>query len=842
MTKPVHFPKIFLKHVCGRVTASVGIVMKSIMQGNCVRHYDEYMDDPSRKCGVDPRRLQIRREALLQALSEWAETVSMEIIATSLPNLTCHSQGKVHIGFLLRCHSATEEEAREAVITKYLALKPLLTAFIPELEFAPIVEDEEYFRHDLCDYATHAVAVHRRVRQLDLSEPYRKRTVGLQIHASKQDADKVTIDHCFPWEPSLDDWSRLIETMTHQLDATQLTVRIKPAILSAGQKRDLEKNLLCCEQFLAVGEPYQLALTKRVGLIRDAILENLTELTKASFNVGVYLLAAHSLDVSLGHVIGRAITGASDFKEDSLFKGDYCVTQVRAEDVLVTDYYYERNVFSCAETAAAFRFPSPPIEECTGLPIKRFRTGLALTSFYKAGQEHTIEYFLNEHRHAVHPITLGANDRMRHTFIVGQTGTGKSTLMESMILQDIKAGQGVAVIDPHGDLIDEVLGKIPTHRTEDVILFDVLDRERPLGFNILEWSTIDERDLIIDELYTVIDHIYDMRLTGGPIFESNLRSMLKLLMGDRRHDDYTPTILDFIRCYTNTEFRNWLKSRIEDPSVIMDFIRELESAGGDASIRNISPYITSKFGRFTNDTTLMRIVGQEKTTFNFEEIMNQGKIFLVKLGKGRFGASVSALLANMLVSRFKYTAMQRGNFPASQRRDFYLYVDECHNLPSENFMELLAEARKFRMALVLATQYTAQLSSKGVRNDFLSAVVGNVGTIITFRAGMEDAKTIASTFLPCFNAFDIMGLPNWQGYARLQQRGDVIPPFSFRTQKNQTAYNPERADTLRELSRRRYGRDKQAVDTRIREQKNIWQKTGETKHSNEAGDDKTKRP
>jgi hypothetical protein len=265
-----------------------------------------------------------------------------------------------------------------------------------------------------------------------------------------------------------------------------------------------------------------------------------------------------------------------------------------------------------------------------------------------------------------------------------------------------------------------------------------------------------------------------------------------------------------------------LKHSIKDPQ-ISDFVKELEQTGGEASIENLSPYITSKLSRFTHDITLRRIVGQEKTSFDFDEIMNKGKILLVKLGKGRFGATVSALLANQIVTRFKLAAMKRGDMPHKDRRDFFLYVDECHNLPSENFMELLSEARKFRMGLVLATQYTAQLGSASQKeNNFLSAILGNVGTILIFRLGQEDAVKLSPALHPNFNSLDITGLPNWQGYARLQMSNEPTPPFSFRTQKDEAPYDKQLAVKIRNMSRFIYGNDCREVDAQILRRRSLW--------------------
>jgi hypothetical protein len=567
-----------------------------------------------------------------------------------------------------------------------------------------------------------------------------------------------------------------------------------------------------------------LALKKQVEIIRDITLGHLAALTENAFHIGVYISAPHSLDSSLGNVLGHAITGSQSRERDQdIFKGGFSLQEIRAADMMDKLYFFEREAFCLSESAAAFRFPSPPRNDHPGLPVRRSRSSIAMVPANQDTTHASIELFLNEHQRMIQPIRMGADDRMRHTFIIGQTGTGKTTLIEAMIMQDVKAGRGLAVIDPHGDMVDNILGKIPEHRADDVILFDVLDRQCPLGFNILEWSTLDERDLIIDDIYTTIDRLYDMKQTGGPIFESNLRGVLKLLMGDQKHDDFTPTLLDFVTCYLSQDFRQWLKERIHDP-IVHDFVRELERTVGEASIKNLSPYITSKFGRYTNDTTLMRIIGQEKTSFNFNQIINQGKVFLVKLGRGRFGSKVSALLANMLISRFKYAAMKRGSIRPEMRRDFFLYVDECHNLPSENFTELLSEARKFRMGLILVTQYTAQLSEENRKNSFLSAIIGNVGTIIIFRLGQEDAKEMATVLHPYFNSLDVIGLPNWHGYARLQLGNDTVPPFSFRTRKDENLFSEEIAGKIISSSRLMYGMDAKIVDEQIFERRTSWQR------------------
>jgi len=217
----------------------------------------------------------------------------------------------------------------------------------------------------------------------------------------------------------------------------------------------------------------------------------------------------------------------------------------------------------------------------------------------------------------------------------------------------------------------------------------------------------------------------------------------------------------------------------------------------------------------------MNILGQDESALNFEEIMNQGKILLVKLGKGRFGSSVSALLANQLVAHFKHAAMRRGEIPPDQRRDFFLYVDECHYLAS-NFTDLLSEARKYRMGLVLATQYATQLKGEHPRNDLLSAIWGNVGCLTVFRLGQEDARLLSQSLYPYFNAMDIIGLPNWQGYCKLQIRNETVAPFSFESDIDKTTYNPKVARKVRDLSRHIYGCNVETIKKQIEYRRNIW--------------------
>ena len=821
-----YFPAVIIKMTAGRFEAVLGIEMKSILKGGLFFDKNQTEDIEEKGVSANQYKMTILREGLNQAISAWPETITLELRITSLPNIQFSAQGRLLITITLHAMAKTELKAKQEALAKYLVLRGLLQSHMPEAEFAPISHFDELQFHMSPFKMTHWVAVHRRAQKIQITEALARKTVtGLFPGniAPETIGQGHFVNYLYPWRPSQDDWSRLLQTMMGQLDPIQLIIRISPARLSSAQRKAMETDIQTCEIFIHSGRPYQISLERQAALLRNVLLNQLTELSHGALNVGVFLYAGHPIDPSLGNILGQAITTRITISEnDSIFSGGFTVSKQDIKKAVHSNYFPEKVPYTIREAACAFRLPSPPMQEVPGLPMRRSRTVLSLLPDLSLGKEDGVDLCRNIHNGMSQPVRLPADDRMRHTFIIGQTGTGKSTLMESMILQDILAGHGLAVIDPHGEMVDSILGKIPQERMDDVILFDFLDRERPLGFNLLQWQTEEERDFVIDEIYDTLDKIYCMKETGGPIFETHLRGMLRLLMGSNPlADDYKPTILEFRDCYLYSKFRKWLMDRIND-SITSDFVKEMERAGGDTHINNVSQYITSKFGRFVHDTTLMNIIGQESTSFNFDEIMSKGKIFLVKLGKGRFGSSVSALLANQLVARFKHAAMKRGEMLPEERRDFYLYVDECHNLPASNFTELLSEARKYRMGLVLATQYATQLYSNKPGENLLSAILGNVGCMTIFRLGQEDARLLSQSLYPYFNTMDIIGLPNWQGYCRLQIRNATVTPFSFESVMDKTPYDLKIAKKVRDISRLKYGCNSEIIKTKIEMRRNIW--------------------
>ena len=823
----MRIPFISSKEIESGFEACCAVKVASLLNSDLLRDYhygaaDERSTTSYSK--LNPRHLQNAREMLLSALAPMTGT-TFEIRISVIPDLLHKAQGDIDMFLLIRSWGESETVVKEKAADSFLAIFPILVTYLPEADLKLVKTSEDLEQCQSPFNINNASAILRRTQEIPLVSVVMPNNVGfLNADASLSGKQDVILKHMAPWIPSFDDWGRLLEILTGQLEPTMLLIRLRSRTDVSEEKTRLNTIVELCEVALAGVQSDEYALRKSVSMFEEQSVARLETLNHPCFDVAVLIASDRKVPAALAAALGSAISGRKmGGEEPAWLQGGYDIRQLEDLSFMDADCFPEKSPFSLGEAACAFRLPSPPSRDVPGLPVQRFRANLAMLPPELDESPESIRLFLNEFQGMSQPVHIDPDDRMRHCYIMGQTGTGKTSLMENMIVQDIVIGRGLAVIDPHGDMIDNILKRIPRERAEDVIVLDLLDRERPLGFNLLEWHTIAERDLIIDSLYQHMDHMYDMKITGGPIFESYFRGILKLLMGDAPRPGFVPTLLEFKRCFTDKKFRHWLLETIKDQQV-NEFIKEAEDAGGDAQLANVAPYISSKLSRFINDVSLQRIVGQEETSFDFDEIMNKGKIFLVKLAKGRFGPEVSALLANMLVSRFQASAMKRGEMPMKDRRDFYLYVDEAHNLPSQNVTELLSEARKYRLGLILATQYCSQLGSMhGAKDDLLAAVFGNVGSLITFRTGSQDAELLAKGFLPYFSSLDIMSLPNFYGYAKMNLNNQAMTPFSFRTELDTTPVDEELARRLRSLSRLKYGQDCNIVDATIFRRLYSWE-------------------
>lgn len=405
-------------------------------------------------------------------------------------------------------------------------------------------------------------------------------------------------------------------------------------------------------------------------------------------------------------------------------------------------------------------------------------------------------------------VRITPQDRRRHVYIIGQTGTGKSKELSNMIVEDIRAGKGVCLVDPHGDLVEDVLGLVPKERAEDVIVFDPGDLSRPMGLNMLDYNQDkpEERTFIVNEMQSIFNKLFDPT-TMGPMFEQYMRNALLLMMEDMSNEP--TTLVEVPRIFTDTEYRQRKLDRIHNAVVVDFWEKEAVKAGGEASLANMVPYITSKFGNFISNDYLRPIIGQTKSTLNFREIMDQKKILLVNLSKGRIGDINAGLLGMVVVGKILMAALSRVDTPESERNDFALYIDEFQNFTTDSIATILSEARKYGLSLVMAHQFIAQLTDK-IRD----AVFGNVGSQVVFRVGAKDAEFLVKQFEPVFSENDLVNIDNRNAYAKLLINGLTAKPFNIQTMPFMKG-SAELAANLKEYSRLKYGADRATIEDDI---------------------------
>lgn len=431
--------------------------------------------------------------------------------------------------------------------------------------------------------------------------------------------------------------------------------------------------------------------------------------------------------------------------------------------------------------------------------------------------------FRNEQRR----FGIKRDDRRRHMYVIGKTGMGKSTMLENMIIQDIQNGEGLAVVDPHGDLVEKVVKYIPSHRINDVVYFNPSDIDFPISFNILENVSPEYKHLVSNGLVGVFKKIWAD--SWGPRLEYILINTILALL------EYPgATLLGVTRMLVDAKYRKKIVRNISDPVVKAFWVSEYNNYTEKFRNEAIAP-IQNKVGQFLSSSLIRNIVGQTRSTIDMREAMDSGKILLMNLSKGRIGEENAALLGAMMITKIQLAAMSRVNIPEPDRRDFFLYVDEFQNFSTESFANILSEARKYRLCLTMAHQYIEQLSDP-VR----AAVFGNVGTMIVFRVGATDAEEFEKEFQPVFTGEDVVTLPAHHIYLRLMIDGVTSEPFSATTLPP-IAGETENREKVIAVSRERYGRQREIVEEKIRKwaSHTTGGEEGESEHGAEAGDDET---
>jgi hypothetical protein len=461
-------------------------------------------------------------------------------------------------------------------------------------------------------------------------------------------------------------------------------------------------------------------------------------------------------------------------------------------------------ILNSEEMATLFHFPNKQVEtphiywlysKRAPAPAKIAEKGLLLGKSIYRGTSRQI--FLSE------------SDRRRHVYIIGKTGTGKTELMREMLLQDIRSGKGVCLIDPH-DLAEDILAYIPPERAEEVIYFDPSDTDRPMGLNLLDAQTEKQQHLITAAIINLMYKLYDPYKTGiiGPRFEHGIRNAMLTAMAEPGN-----TFVEVVRIMTDSSFVQELLPKVKDP-IVRRYWTDQIAKTADFHKSEVLDYTVSKFGRFVTDKMMRNIIGQSKSTFDFRQVMDEGKILIINLSKGKIGEENSNFLGLVLVPRILVAAMSRADVPEKERKDFYLYVDEFQNFATPDFAQILSEARKFRLNLTVANQFVGQME-----DDIKNAIFGNVGTIIAFQVGVTDANFLQHWFSPNFGEDDLINIDRFHAYVKTIVEGEPMPPFSMDTTKDMTQMekqaNPKVAEMIKQLSRLKYGRDKEMVEADI---------------------------
>ncbi len=710
--------------------------------------------------------------------------------------------------FLTLGRSPDQQAATERCRERVTILRELLEQTLTDVSFEPIGKASLSALLALMDHD--AVELTRRRIELPFAVD---RTNPLPMSDNLGDGDHARLHSGAQpsWTPAVDSWSRLVSAFRRQRSPAALIVHATPSRQATASSRDaVTQSLANVESHLqvkSVDTEVDPPLTVPANCLRATHSQQLLRLHGNVLAARVFIASANSPSAPLVATVSSSLH--RDSAGQNWLPGGVATDAVAGREIVASLATADGSHYYTPLEATAFLRTPIPISPQLGIPLSAARD---LQLVGESGDDAPLG--LHQRWGAAKVVCTDSDVRFEHTYVVGKTGTGKSTFLLQQILSDIGMGRGVGVLDPHGTLIRDVLNRMPAERANDVIVVDPADLSRPVGFNPLVIHETDPlryrqtRDLVINDLYSDLEHAYaeNWHLVSGPTCESHIRGVLGLLLGvDPPKSPWIPNLGLIRSVYANPQVRATLIARIRGrDQVTEDFIREAEAASGDVSIRNMSVYIASKFNRFVSDLSMRNLICQNHC-LDLGKVVNDRKILLVNLGRGRFGEHAARLLASMVISRLRHAVMKRG----SNHPPFYLFADECQLFADMRLAELLSEARKFGLSLTLAHQYLDQLPPK-----VLDAIVGNVATTVSFRVSPADAGRMAQLFAPTVSAEELIGLPNYRGFIR--SRGSVgLSPFTINTQRAFDLINPRRGELISEMSRLRHGRDRREVEHEI---------------------------
>jgi len=532
-----------------------------------------------------------------------------------------------------------------------------------------------------------------------------------------------------------------------------------------------------------------------------------TKVEKPGFRVSIRIVVSspddHSAEIHLNNIKGA-------FAQFSSAYNSFGSGKTFLKHLFMIDFIYRympllnRNTFilNTEELATVFHYPNKTVET-HHIKWLTAKNAPAPNQIPQSGLYMGTSMYRGEKRE----VYMDLKDRRRHTYIIGKTGTGKSEFLKEMILQDIEAGHGVCAIDPHGEFVEDILQLMPPERAEDVIYFNPSDLDRPMGLNMLEADTEEQKHFVVSAIIGLMYKLYDPHRTGiiGPRFEHAIRNAMLTVMSRQKS-----TFLEMVRILTDAKFVEEMLPYVKDP-VVKRYWTDQMAQTSDFHKSEVLDYIVSKFGRFVTNKTMRNIIGQTESSFSFRKAMDEQKIILCNLSKGILGEEDAKFLGLILVPKILTAAMSRQDIPMSERKDFFLYVDEFQNYATEDFAVILSEARKYRLSLIVANQFIGQIDEE-IKN----AVFGNVGTMVSFRVGVTDANFLQHEFMPIFNEGDLTNIEKYHVYMKTIVNNEPVTAFSMSLEKDMDAVeakmNPKMAEMIKQLSRLKYGKDKEVVE------------------------------
>ena len=570
---------------------------------------------------------------------------------------------------------------------------------------------------------------------------------------------------------------------------------------------------------------------KPLNSVEQATVDAIQEKTRYPGYEVLIRTVVSSNTAARSQVILKNIVAAFALFDSPTFNG-FKFTLAKNIEELTSSYIFRffpqqvnKNILNSVELATIFHLPDQ-----NSIPSSQVKRQM---SKQVDGPTQVMETGLllgyNEFRGVKKPIRLSDKDRRRHIHIIGQTGVGKSVLQENLAYQDMLDGRGFALVDPHGDLAEHLLEKVPKERVEDIIYFNPSDMDNPIGLNMFEFDHPDQKDFLVQEAIGMLYGLYDPGHTGivGPRLEHIFRNCALLLMSDPAGG----TFVDIPKLLVDDSFRNNKLKYVTDQQVLDFWTKEFPASQRSSEAGEVISWVIAKFGPFISNDAMRNIIGQTKSGFDFQDIMNNNKILLVNLSKGKLGDLNSKLLGIVFVMKFQAAAMARAKIPEDERKDFTLYVDEFQNFATDSFETILSEARKYRLSLVLANQFMTQL-----KEELREAILGNVGTTITGRIGITDAEIMVKRYTPVFDAEDLTKLPNFESVCVAQIEGVPSAPFSMAWIPPMGHQNAQLGDALRRLSAAKYGHPRAQVEREIAARTSMNQSSGNNKQlKNTAG-------